>query len=349
MKKKNIINLIKYYADKNDAGFKSESYEIAKEFSETGDEQLAEYIMALISGVNTFVPQTAEKELEFLKKIDITNDMLLLSDSITQDLLGIANAVSRNVGINKFLFQGVPGTGKTEASKQMARILDRDIYIVDFSEIIDSKLGQTQKNIASLFDEISSFNMPEKKIVLFDEIDALALDRTNANDVREMGRATTAVLKGMDHLDSRVVLIATTNLFEHFDKAFMRRFDFIVNFNRYSQKDLMTIAEKILDTFLLKFKLANKDIRLFRKILSVLPQLPYPGELKNMVRTAVAFSAQDDGTEYFRRLYSIITGKEANDLSELQKQNFTIREMGILTQKSKSTIARELKEVAINE
>ena len=28
MKKKNIINLIKYYAEKNDAGFRNEAYEI---------------------------------------------------------------------------------------------------------------------------------------------------------------------------------------------------------------------------------------------------------------------------------------------------------------------------------
>ena len=51
-----------------------------------------------------------------------------------------------------------------------------------------------------------------------DELDSIALDRTNQNDLREMGRATSAMLKGLDRIDDRVVLIATTNLFEHFDK-----------------------------------------------------------------------------------------------------------------------------------
>ncbi len=84
-----------------------------------------------------------------------------------------------------FFFRNA-GTGKTEAVKQLARILDREIFMVDFSAIIDSKLGQTQKNLAALFKEINSFVQPKKVIVLFDEIDALALDRTNSNDLREM-------------------------------------------------------------------------------------------------------------------------------------------------------------------
>ena len=41
MKKKNVINLVKYYAEKNDAGFRTEAYEIARDFDNTGDYQLA--------------------------------------------------------------------------------------------------------------------------------------------------------------------------------------------------------------------------------------------------------------------------------------------------------------------
>ena len=44
--------------------------------------------------------------------------------------------------------------------------------MVDFSAIVDSKLGQTQKNLTEMFKEINSFINPEKVIVLFDEIDA---------------------------------------------------------------------------------------------------------------------------------------------------------------------------------
>ena len=70
MKKKNVINLVKYYAEKNDAGFRTEAYEIARDFDNTGDYQLAEYIMSLLSNANTFVPQMSESSSPFFEKIE---------------------------------------------------------------------------------------------------------------------------------------------------------------------------------------------------------------------------------------------------------------------------------------
>lgn len=343
MKKKNVINLVKYYVEKNDAGFRNEAYEIARDFDSAGDYQLAEYIMSLLANVNIFVPQMIENKSDYFEKFEANEDMLLLPDEVTQDLIGIVNAIERRIGINKFLFQGAPGTGKTEAVKQLARILNREIYMVNFASVVDSKLGQTQKNLAELFDEINGFVQPDKVIVLFDEIDAIALDRTNANDHREMGRATSSLLKYFDRVNENIVIIATTNLYSLFDKALVRRFDSVIDFNRYSNDDLMEIAEKILDRYLDKLKLANRDIRLFRKIIGLAVELPLPGELKNIIKTSVAFSDVDDGTDYFRRLYYAVCGEKPEDIKKLQEQGFTVREIEVLTKKSKSSVSRELK------
>ena len=70
MKKKNILSLIRYHAEKNEAGFRNEAYEIAKEFDKAGDYQLAEYIMSLLSNVNTFVPQMDDSISPFFEKIE---------------------------------------------------------------------------------------------------------------------------------------------------------------------------------------------------------------------------------------------------------------------------------------
>lgn len=344
MKKKNIISLIKYYAENNDAGFRNEAYEIARDFDNSGDYQLAEYIISLLSNVNTFVPQMENHESVFFERIDTTVGGLFLPDKILHDLVGIVNAVGHHVGVNKFLFQGAPGTGKTEAVKQLANILEREVFMVDFSTVVDSKLGQTQKNISELFKEINGFSNPDKVLILMDEIDAIALDRTNPNDLREMGRATTAMLKGLDRIDERIVLVATTNLFEYFDKALIRRFDSIVNFDRYTKEDLIGIAEKMLDQYLSQFKLANRDIRIFRKIMNLMSPVPYPGDLKNIVRTAVAFSDPNDGQDYFRRLYYAACNEFPENVIKLQEQKFTVREIEILTKKSKSSVGRILKE-----
>ncbi len=349
MKKKNVVSLIKYYAEKNDAGFRNEAYEIAREFDSSGDYQLAEYIMSLLSNVNTFVPQMENHESAFFEKINTSVGSLLFPDAIMQDLFGVVNAIGHHVGVNKFLFQGAPGTGKTEAVKQLANILEREVFMVDFSAIIDSKLGQTQKNISELFKEMNGFVNPDKVLILMDEIDAIALDRTNQHDMREMGRATSAMLKGLDRLDDRIVLIATTNLYDYFDKALLRRFDSIISFNRYTREDLLGIAEKMLDQYLVKFKLANRDIRIFRKIMNLLEEMPYPGDLKNIIKTAVAFSDPADGQDYFRRLYYGVCGYAPEDIKLLQEQKFTVREIEILTKKSKSSVSRLLKEVETSE
>jgi SpoVK/Ycf46/Vps4 family AAA+-type ATPase len=343
MKKKNILNLIKYHAEKNDSAFRNEAYEIAKYFDKTGDYQLAEYIMALLSDTNTFSPQIDLNESQFIKKIETSNSPLPLPNSIQENILGIINAVGHTAGVNKFLFEGPPGTGKTESAKQIARILDRELFIVDFDSVIDSKLGQTSKNISAVFSEISSVNNPNKVVILFDEIDAIAIDRINSNDVREMGRATSSVLKGLDSLNENIVLIATTNLYKAFDRALLRRFDAIIDFGKYTKEELIEVGEVILNNMLQKFKFAGRNKRLFRKILNCMETVPYPGELKNLIKTSIAFSDPNNEYDYLRKLY--ISVDKNMDLKVMKKCGFTVREIEILAGISKSQVSRELKEL----
>jgi len=342
MKKKNVLNLIKHHAEKNDSAFRNEAYEIAKYFDKSDDYQLSEYIMALLSDANTFSPQIDACESTFVKRVELSNNPLPLPDSIKDNLLGIINAIGHNAGINKFLFEGPPGTGKTESVKQVARILERELFIVDFDSVIDSKLGQTSKNISSLFNEISSVSNPDKILILFDEIDAIAIDRINTNDLREMGRATSSVLKGLDSLNENIVLIATTNLYKVFDKALIRRFDAVIDFSCYTKQDLVEVGEAILNYMLQKFKFAGRNIRLFKKILNSMDSIPYPGELKNLIKTSIAFSNPNNEYDYLRKLY--VSSNKDRDLKSMQNRGFTVREIEILSGVSKSQVSRELKE-----
>ncbi|NOQ32245.1 MAG: AAA family ATPase [Helicobacteraceae bacterium] len=345
MKKKNVLNLIKYYAEKNDSAFRNEAYEIAKKFDKSDDYQLSEYIMALLSDANTFSPQIDASENVFVKRIETTNNPLPLPNLIKDNILGIINAIGHKAGVNKFLFEGPPGTGKTESAKQIARILERELFIVDFDSVIDSKMGQTSKNISLLFNEISSVSNPDKIIILFDEIDSIAIDRINSNDLREMGRATSSVLKGLDNLNDNIVLIATTNLYKAFDKALSRRFDAIIDFSNYTKQDLLEVGEVILNNMLQKFKFAGRNMRLFKKILKGMDIVPYPGELKNLIKTSIAFSDSNNEYDYLKKLYINVSKNDENiDLKQLQNSGFTVREIEILTGISKSQVSRELKE-----
>ncbi|QVI34327.1 AAA family ATPase [Lacticaseibacillus chiayiensis] len=344
MKKKDIINLIKAHYDQDELLFRSTTNDIARDFDASGDHQLAQYIMTFLSSANTFVPQAYTFESPFFKTVNTNTGALPLPTPIADDIKGIINAVNHHVGIHKFLFEGAPGTGKTESAKQVARLLSRKLYMVDFNSLIDSMMGQTAKNIAAVFNEINRMPAPDQAVILFDEIDAIALDRVNTNDLREMGRATSSVLQALDRVNEDVVVIATTNLYKQLDRAFIRRFDSVIDFDRYTQEDKLDIAGILLNNDLKKFKNASRDMKLVRKILNSMPSIPNPGELNNLLKVSLAFSDPDDPQDYLRRLYRTTQNiSEMPSFLQLKKQGFTLREIGVLTGVSKSQVARELR------
>ena len=343
MKKQSIMNLVRYHVEKNEEAFISEVAEIAKEFDQSGDSVMANYLMELVSNANYYVPQSSYKNLHYLTKVDYTNTSLLLPEIIEEDILGITRAISQKAGLTKFLFYGAPGTGKTESAYQIARILGRNLLRVDFEQLIDSRLGETAKNVANLFDEINHLAFG-KIIILMDEIDALVLDRVNANDLREMGRVTSAFIKELDRLNENAVIIATTNLFSNFDKAIVRRFDATVSFDRYSKEDLIEIADAILSSTLKKNANSKQDMRLFNKILKNMESIPFPGDLKQIIKTSVAFSSEGNEYDYLRKIYFALNDNKKIDIQRLNDEGYTTREIEILSRIPKSSVSRKLKE-----
>ena len=349
MRKQDIVDLIDAHIKNNDAAFVNKVYDIAREFSTNGDTEIAEYLISQITPSLRLATQDYNQTINstFFKRIPSSKEPFLLPNELSDQLKGLINAVNKNIGINKFLFVGLPGTGKTEAAKQIARILHRDLYEVNFDTLVDSRLGMTAKNITSMFLEINNFAMPQKAIFLFDEIDTIALDRINKNDIREMGRATSTLLRCLDDLNSKALLIATTNLQKQLDTALKRRFDAIIDFDKYTIDDLVEVVSSYLDTLSKSNIAIQKDMRLIRKIISYSEEPLSPGKLKNMIRTSIAFSDGDD-KDYIRRFYLLCKKESKNYISELkdlQDFGFTLREMETLTLKSKSEIARLLQEV----
>ncbi|WP_277294678.1 ATP-binding protein [Streptococcus hyointestinalis] len=343
MKKSDVLDLIKYHYEGKESEFRNQCIAIARSFDKRGDTQLAQYIMGLMSQSDRFVPQS-ERASEYLtpSKTDIAS--LPLPLPIMNDLKGIINAVNHHIGINKFLFVGSPGTGKTESVKQVARLIGKELLIVDFSYLVDSKLGQTSKNLAGLFNEINNLPFKQNYIILFDEIDSIVLDRVNQNDLREMGRVTSAFLKELDRLSPEIILIATTNLFENLDKAVIRRFDATIDFDRYSDDDKVEVATVILTDLLKQFKNVTRDLKLFKKIIYSANSIPNPGDLRNLIRTSLAFSDPSEPHDYQRRLLRSLHNGRNLSISKLSKLGFTVREIEILTGVSKSSVSRELSE-----
>lgn len=343
MKKSDVLDLIKYHYEGRETEFRNQAIAIARNFNKHGDTQIAQYIMGLMSQSDRFMPQI-ENPSEYLTPAKLDIGPLPLPLSIMNDLKGIINAVNHHIGINKFLFVGSPGTGKTESVKQVARLIGKELLVVDFSHLVDSKLGQTVKNLATLFNEINNLPFKQNYIILFDEIDSIVLDRVNQNDLREMGRVTSAFLKELDRLSPEIVLIATTNLFENLDKAVTRRFDAIIDFDRYTDEDKVEVATIILNELLKQFKNVARDLKLFKKIINSANVIPNPGDLRNSIRTSLAFSDPSDPHDYQKRLLRSLHNGRNLSISKLSKLGFTVREIEILTGVSKSSVSRELSE-----
>ena len=123
----------------------------------------------------------------------------------------------------------------------------------------------------------------------------------------------------------------------------VRRFDGVINFDRYTQEDLVDVAETILNEYLEKFNNAAKDIRLFRKIILLMNEKIYPGDLKNLIKTSLAFSNPKNEYDYLIRLYENVTNSKIDgNIKKLQSEGFTVREIEELTGISKSQVSRGL-------
>jgi SpoVK/Ycf46/Vps4 family AAA+-type ATPase len=133
------------------------------------------------------------------------------------------------------LFHGAPGTGKTETVHQVARRTGRDILFVNVSEIKSMWVGESEKNIKSLFDKYRNFckQSPVVPILLFNEADAVLGVRSQVAEraVDKMENSIqNIILQEMETLEG--IMIATTNLTQNLDPAFERRFLFKIEFDK---------------------------------------------------------------------------------------------------------------------
>jgi hypothetical protein len=124
------------------------------------------------------------------------------------------------------LFHGPPGTGKTLTAALLGKATNLAVYRIDLSKVVSKYIGETEKNLASLFDHAEHRDW----ILFFDEADSLFGKRTesrNAND-RAANQQVSYLLQRIEDFPGIVIL--ATNLRSHLDEAFARRFQAIIHF-----------------------------------------------------------------------------------------------------------------------
>lgn len=138
---------------------------------------------------------------------------------------GFEEKVAYGRGVS-MLFYGPPGTGKTMGAQVMANQLSMELYKVDLSSVMSKYIGETEKNLGKIFDEVKK----SRNILFFDEADALFGKRTEVKDSHDKyANAETAYLLQKIEEYQGVVILAT-NYMQNFDEAFKRRIQFIIEF-----------------------------------------------------------------------------------------------------------------------
>ena len=165
-----------------------------------------------------------------------------LAELLMQERFTAVQRSLESVGMRKgfaCLFYGAPGTGKTETVYQLARRTQRDLMVIDVSQIKSCWVGESEKNIKAAFARYRDYvkDCERAPILLFNEADAvLGIRQEGAQRaVEKMENAIqNIILQEMEALDG--ILIATTNLTQNLDNAFERRFLYKIEFTRPSQE-----------------------------------------------------------------------------------------------------------------
>jgi SpoVK/Ycf46/Vps4 family AAA+-type ATPase len=153
---------------------------------------------------------------------------------------GFDQKLSLGKGLNA-LFAGPSGTGKTMSAEIMAGELRLDLYKIDLSTVVSKYIGETEKNLARIFEEAETSNA----ILFFDEADALFGRRSEVRDShdRYANSEIGYLLQKMEEYQGAVIL--ATNFRKNMDDAFVRRMHFTVEFPFPGECDRRRIWEQV--------------------------------------------------------------------------------------------------------
>ncbi len=140
----------------------------------------------------------------------------------------------------KVLFYGPPGTGKTLTATLIGKKTGKDVYKIDLSAIVSKFIGETEKNLAKIFDRAENKDW----ILFFDEADALFGKRTSVNDAHDKyaNQEVSYLLQRIEDYAGLVIL--ASNMKDNIDDAFTRRFQGMAHFPMPNPEQRFSLWEK---------------------------------------------------------------------------------------------------------
>ncbi len=157
------------------------------------------------------------------------------------------------------LLYGVPGTGKTLFARAVAGEINAPFYCIRPEDVRDKYVGESEKNIARLFDEMRKNPL---SILFIDEADSFFGRRTDDSSGVDVliTNALITQLDGFEQHDEEILVIAATNRPDAFDSAAIRRFDVRIRVDLPNEQLRKMMLEKYLNTLMSKESIFEIDL-----------------------------------------------------------------------------------------
>lgn len=245
---KQILAMLRSRAEGDEEAFFSIALQVAASEARQGHRQAAEEMRAEIDkararnsrGASVAIPfATPRGSLEGL--LEIRQPRFKLKDVVLSDrLIARVEDVMRQqkkrdwlrehgkTPSRRLLFVGPPGSGKTMSAEAVAGELNLPLSVIRLEGLITRFMGETAAKLRIIFDETAK----RRGVYLFDEFDAVGGQRTATNDVAEMRRVLNSFLQFMEEGNSTdSVIICSTNHPSLLDRALLRRYDQVLEFD----------------------------------------------------------------------------------------------------------------------
>lgn len=198
-----------------------------------------------------------QEPIRGLNDIVLTDDNKIVFDEIVLERNRADTLRSYGLSpIDRVLFYGPPGCGKTLAAEVLAHELSLPLAVVRIDSVVSSYLGETAASLRRVFDFITA----NPVVALFDEFDALAKERADTADHGELKRVVNAALQMLDGYRGESLIVAATNHESILDTAVWRRFDEVLYFPPPSIEQIRSLLEIKLRGVRRAFDVSESDI-----------------------------------------------------------------------------------------
>jgi RNA-binding protein YhbY len=276
--------------------FKSDVVKFSEEmFSFLNYVKLSEHAMdVLLGGYQDSIKKEFRPKMGILIHPDkIEQEQLFYNDSEFEQIETLSNALEEDKYTNLMtrlkdngmkqgftvLLYGYPGTGKTSSVKQVAKATGRSIFMVEIQKIQSKWVGESEKNLAKVFEEYKQArrHFDKAPILLFNEADAILGKRMSVNSSvdKSFNTLQNILLQELEEFEG--IFMATTNLADQLDSAFDRRLLYKIDFKKPAEpvrKKILSnvfkdISSKTIDVITEQFSLTGGQIANIKKKLLV--------------------------------------------------------------------------------